>query len=314
MFDIIKTDIKRLNGFINMELRQIQYFVALYEERSVTRAARRLNIVQPALSMQMSKLEENWGLQLFIRNARGMSPTPVGDQMYKLFLPILADFHKAKGRLTQVSGVLTGHVRLGMIKSVSQNALVKTVLDFQQQHPLVTLSLHEGLTEVLAQSTAAGLLDAVVTNIPKRTVGLDVEVLLDEPLLLVVGANHHTLPSKVSIEVLETLNLVLPTQGHGLRRLIDQWAHDMGITLVPALEIDAMVAIGGVVSGGNYAALMPESVVSYVNRNQKLTVYKLDAPTFRRQVVCLTSATRPMSNPAQTFVTLLKRNIRGLDE
>lgn len=297
-----------------MELRQIQYFVALYEERSVTRAARRLNIVQPALSMQMSKLEENWGQQLFIRNARGVTPTPVGNQMYKLFLPILADFYKAKERLTHHSGVLTGHVRLGMIKSVAQNALVTTVLDFQHQHPQVTLSIHEGLTEVMAESTAAGMLDAVITNVPKRSVGLEVDVLLDEPILLVVGANHHTLPSKVSIESLATLNLALPTQGHGLRRLIDQWAHDMGINLVPAIEIDAMIALGGVVAGGTFAALMPESVVSYVKRNQNLTVHTLDAPTFRRQVVCLTSSTRHMSNSAQTFVNLLKSNIKGLKQ
>jgi len=296
-----------------MEFRQIQYFVALYEERSVTRAARRLNIVQPALSMQMTKLEENWGQQLFIRNARGVTPTPVGDQMYKLFLPVLANFFKAKEHLTQQSGSLTGHVRVGMIKSVAQNALVTTVLNFQRQYPMATLAIHEGLTESLAQSTAAGLLDAVITNIPKRSVGLEVDVLLDEPMLLVVGANHYKLPTKVSIEILTTLNLALPTQGQGLRRLIDQWAHGIGISLVPAIEIDAMIALGCVVAGGTYAALMPESVVRYVNRDQNLTVHTLDAPTFRRQVVCLTSATRPMSNSAQIFVSMLKSNIRGLN-
>lgn len=311
MLPIIKYDINIFEWCISMELRQIQYFVALYEERSVTRAARRLNIVQPALSMQMSKLEASWGQQFFIRNARGVTPTPVGDQMYKLFLPILANIYKAKEQLTQHSGFLTGHVRIGMIKSVTQNALVTTVLEFQRQHPLVTLAIHEGLTEFLVQSTAAGLLDAVITNIPKRLAGLEVDVLLDEPLLLVVGANHHKLPSTVSIENLASLNLALPTQNHSLRRLIDQWSHDMGLDLVPAIEIDAMNALGGVVAGGTYAALMPESVVNYVNRNQGLTVYPLDAPMFRRQVVCLTSATRPLSDSAKTFVNLLKKNIKG---
>lgn len=311
MLPIIKYDINIFEWFISMELRQIQYFVALYEERSVTRAARRLNIVQPALSMQMSKLEASWGQQFFIRNARGVTPTPVGDQMYKLFLPILANIYKAKEQLTHHSGALTGHVRIGMIKSVTQNALVTTVLEFQRQHPLVTLAIHEGLTESLVQSTAAGLLDAVITNEPKRSAGFEIDVLLDEPLLLVVGANHHRLPSIVSVESLAKLNLALPTQNNSLRRLIDQWSHEMGLDLVPAIEIDAMIALGGVVAGGTYAALMPESVVNYVNRNQSLTVYPLDAPMFRRQVVCLTSATRPLSDSAKTFVNLLKKNIMG---
>ena len=295
-----------------MELRQIQYFVTLYEERSVTRAARRLNIVQPALSMQMTKLEENWGQQLFVRHARGVEPTPVGDQMYKLFLPILADFHKAKERLTQQPGSLKGHVRVGLIKSVAQNALVTTLLDFQRMHPKVTLSIEEGLTDYLLQSTLAGLLDAAMTNTPKRSVGLDMEIVLDEPMLLVVGANHHKLPSKVSIDSLSTLNLALPTHSHGLRRLIDQWAYEMGLNLVPAVEIDAMIALGGVVAGGAYATLMPESVVRYVNREQLLSVHTVGNQTFRRQVVCLTSTARPMSESSQAFVNLLKQNIKRL--
>lgn len=294
-----------------MELRQIHYFVVLYEERSVTRAARRLNIVQPALSMQMSKLEASWGQQLFIRNARGVTPTPVGDQMYKLFLPILASIHKAREQLTHHSGVLTGHVRIGMIKSVTQNALVTTVLEFQRQHPLVTLAIHEGLTEFFVQSIAAGLLDAVITNTPKSSAGFEIDVLVDEPLLLVVGANHHRLPSIVSIESLARLNLAMPTQNHCLRRLIDQLSRDMGLELVPAIEIDAMFALGGVVAGGTYAALMPESVINYVNHNQSLTTYRLDSPMFKRKVVCVTSATRPLSDSAKIFVNLLKNNIRG---
>jgi DNA-binding transcriptional LysR family regulator len=297
---------------MKMELRQIQYFVALYEERSVTRAARRLNIVQPALSMQMTKLEENWGHQLFIRHARGVEPTPVGDQMYKLFLPILADFYKAKERLTQQPGLLKGHVRVGLIKSVAQNALVTTLLDFQHEHPMVTLSIEEGLTDYLVQSTLAGMLDAAVTNTPKRLVGLETEIVLDEPMLLVVGANHHKLPSVVSFESLSTLNLALPTQSHGLRRLIDHWAHERGLSLVPAIEIDAMIALGGVVAGGAYAALMPASVVRYVNRDQQLAVHTLGDQTFRRQVVCLTNVARPMSESAQVFVQLLKQNIKRL--
>ena len=68
-----------------MDLRQIQYFIALFEDGSVTRAAKRLNIVQPALSMQIAKLEDELHQQLFERNAHGMAPTAAGRLMYRLF-------------------------------------------------------------------------------------------------------------------------------------------------------------------------------------------------------------------------------------
>ena len=72
-----------------MEFRQIQYFITLYEDGSVTRAARRLHIVQSALSMQMAKLEAEVGRRLFMRTPQGMQPTPEGRRLYRLFLPVV---------------------------------------------------------------------------------------------------------------------------------------------------------------------------------------------------------------------------------
>ncbi len=68
-----------------MDLKQIQYFIALFEDGSVTRAAKRLNIVQPALSMQIAKLEDELKQTLFERGAHGMTPTAAGRLMYRLY-------------------------------------------------------------------------------------------------------------------------------------------------------------------------------------------------------------------------------------
>ena len=65
-----------------MDLRQIEYFVALYDERNITKAARRLNVVQPALSMQISRLERTFKTKLFERTSRGVVPTDTGRTFY----------------------------------------------------------------------------------------------------------------------------------------------------------------------------------------------------------------------------------------
>src|SRR5690606_15091168 len=111
-----------------MEFRQIQYFVCLYEEGTVTRAAKRLNIVQPALSMQIAKLEEALGQRLFERSTQGMQPTAAGRQMYRLFLPILRDFAHAREQILRTDGELSGHVSVGMIASVAQGVLSDALL------------------------------------------------------------------------------------------------------------------------------------------------------------------------------------------
>src|SRR5688500_3770928 len=78
-----------------LDLRQLQYFFCIYEEGSVTRAARKLHVVQPAISMQLQKLESQMGFPLFERTPQGVVPTPEGKAIYELYQPILLDFQDA---------------------------------------------------------------------------------------------------------------------------------------------------------------------------------------------------------------------------
>src|SRR5690554_6596954 len=122
-----------------IEFKHALYFAYLYEEGSVTRAARRLNIVQPALSMQLAKLEAEIGQPLFVRNARGMHPTSEAKRLYELFLPVLNDFDRARDLAVQKDGELLGHVRMGMVVTVSQGALADALSTFSSAHPKVTV-------------------------------------------------------------------------------------------------------------------------------------------------------------------------------
>ncbi len=110
-----------------MDQRQIQYFVCLYEEGSVTRAAQRLHIVQPALSMQIAKLEQELGRQLFVRSSKGMVPTEHAAHMYALFLPVLADFERARAQLLATSSELAGFARIGLPASIAQDMLTPAI-------------------------------------------------------------------------------------------------------------------------------------------------------------------------------------------
>src|SRR5690606_26543869 len=111
-----------------MELRQLQYFVAMYEEGSVTRASRRLNIVQPAISQQLAKLEEELGTSLFNRTPRGITPTPTGDDAYRHFLPILHELERARQELSADNDSVKGHVSIGVVASVAHHALSDTLI------------------------------------------------------------------------------------------------------------------------------------------------------------------------------------------
>src|ERR1700682_3391441 len=123
-----------------MDLKQIQYFIALFEDGSVTRAAKRLNIVQPALSMQISKLETELNSQLFERGPHGMTPTDAARQMYRLYVPIMRDIDHAREQLSRHDVIVTGRISLGMVASEAQSVLPESLALFNALYPHVEVS------------------------------------------------------------------------------------------------------------------------------------------------------------------------------
>lgn len=297
-----------------MEFRQIQYFVCLYEEGSVTRAARRLNIVQPALSMQIAKLEEEIGLQLFVRSQQGMQATAEGRRMYRLFLPVLGDFSRAREQIMQTGGELTGQVRVGMIATIAQGVLVDALLEFSAQHPQVELSLTDGFSGTLTEAVSVGQLDAAVINKPRRPLALNSEPIVEEDLLLVVGPRHAVLPETVPFGQLSQLKLVLPTRQHGLRGIIESFGQAEDVELSASVEIDSISAILKLVHESDFCTLLPRVAVRSQLGDAALRGHAVSSPRLTRQIVCVTHPRHPPSPAASAFIATLVRHIRGLGE
>jgi len=297
-----------------MEFRQVQYFVVLYEEGSVTRAARRLNIVQPALSMQIAKLEEEIGQQLFVRSPQGMEPTSEGRRMYRLFLPVLGDFSRAREQVMQTSAELGGLVRVGMIATVAQGVLVDALLEFSALHPKVELSLTDGFSETLADAVAVGTLDAAVINKPRRPLALNTKAIAEEDMLVIAGPKHAPLPEVVPFADLAKLKLVLPTRQHGLRGIIESFSHAEDVALAPSVEIDSISAILKLVHESDFCTVLPQVAVRRQLEHAALRSSMVTAPRLARQIVCVTHPRRPPGPAAATFIATLARHVRGLSE
>jgi LysR family nitrogen assimilation transcriptional regulator len=106
-----------------LDLRQINYFIALFEEGSVTKAAHRLHVVQPAVSMQISRLERELGQKLFERTPRSMVPTAAGRTLHRLVLPVVRNLSVAHEQMARLSGVVSGSVTMGIPTSLATSLL-----------------------------------------------------------------------------------------------------------------------------------------------------------------------------------------------
>lgn len=295
-----------------MEFRQIQYFVCLYEEGSVTRAARRLNIVQPALSMQIAKLEAEVRKPLFQRTSQGMQPTVDGRRMYRLFLPVVGDFAQARASMLHNEHELSGAVRVGMIETISQGVLVQALQEFSMAHPNVALSVTDGFSGILTDAVAGGQLDAAVINKPRRPLALAIDPIAEEDVVLVASTSRAPLPPEVPFKFVKQLRLVLPTRQHGLRGILESFAQAENVDLAPSLEIDSINAILRMVACSDFCTLLPRIAVRDESAIQNLRTHAVIAPRLTRQLVCVTHPRRALTPAAAAFVDVLLNHVRGL--
>ncbi|WP_066703949.1 LysR family transcriptional regulator [Curvibacter delicatus] len=291
-----------------MDFRQLQYFLTLYEEGSMTKAASRLNVVQPAISMQVAKLEDEVDQKLFTRSTRGMTPTPAGRQMYQLFRPIMADFSRARALIHQTDGELSGHLAIGVIASVAQGVMANVIADYSTHHPRVTLSVSDGYTPALCQAVTEGELDAAIINQPRRRLSLDIHPVLSEDFVLATGPLHKRIGESISLRQVAKLKLVLPTRYHGQRDILDSFALAEGLELNPAIEIDSINAILQLVETTAIATILPRIVARGPAATGRLKVHKIVDPSLTRQVVCVTHPRRPPSPAASALIAFLVKH------
>ncbi|MFL9913189.1 LysR family transcriptional regulator [Paraburkholderia sp. RL17-337-BIB-A] len=294
-----------------MDLRQIQYFIALFEDGSVTRAAKRLNIVQPALSMQIAKLEEELHQQLFERGSHGMTPTAAGRLMYRLFLPIMRDLAHARQQLIQRDEIITGRVSIGLIASISESVLADSLRRYHEKYPYVEVTVSDGYSATFIDWVAGGQLDAALINKPRGKLSLDAQAILDEEMVLAASAAHGPdLPHAIELARLPELELVLPTKRHGLRGVLDTAAQHEDVLLTPRFEIDVLSSIVQLVGNTHFATILPRIVVERAVRAGTLRAYPILAPRIVRHIVCITHPRRPLSAAADALISIIADELR----
>ncbi|MEW9583388.1 LysR family transcriptional regulator [Paraburkholderia sp. DGU8] len=294
-----------------MDLRQIQYFIALFEDGSVTRAAKRMNIVQPALSMQIAKLEEELHQQLFERGAHGMTPTAAGRLMYRLFLPIMRDLAHARQQLIQRDEVVTGRVSIGLIASINESVLADSLSRYHEKYPYVEVTVSDGYSATFIDWVTGGQLDVALINKPRGKLSLDAQPILDEEMVLATSATHGPdLPHAIDLAKLPELELVLPTKRHGLRGVLDTAAQHEDVLLTPRFEIDVLSTIVQLVGKTRFATILPRIVVERAVRAGTLRAYPILAPRIVRHIVCISHPRRPLSAAAHALISIIADELR----
>lgn len=292
-----------------MELRQIRYFVALFEEGSVTAASRRLNVVQPTVSMQIAKLEEELGHQLFRRLPKGMVPTHAGTVAYQHFSRVLLDIGAAREHLSGLGDKIAGHVSVGVIASVSNNALSDCLRTFCPAYPDVSLRITGGYTVEFQEMVRNGTLEIAIINAPRKRTNLATTPIAREELVLAAASSNPVgQGGSIDFRTIAQLKLAIPSPRHGLRGIIDDAAAEAGITLEPSLEFDELKTIEEFVAASDYVTIIPPIAIHRALTRGLISVRSI-APRVVRDIVAIHSPNRGLSQAAKLFLQELKQAI-----
>lgn len=167
-----------------MELRHLRYFVAVAETGNLSRAAEKLFIAQPPLSVQMKQLEDEVGQPLFTRHPKGVRLTPAGQAL----LPEARNLLDRAARIADIArntaGAATGHLRIGFVPSAIGTVLPPLVRELLRQQPGLDLEVQEMISAVQIEALVAGHLDAGIARAPARHVRLATAARMDDPFCL----------------------------------------------------------------------------------------------------------------------------------
>ncbi|MGR7993981.1 LysR family transcriptional regulator [Xanthobacter sp. ZOL 2024] len=293
-----------------MDLKQMQYFLCLAEVGNVTRAARQLNIVQPALSMQIAKLEAEFGQRLFDRTAHGVATTVAGEALARLLTPIVRDVEHARQEMARFDGRVSGRVVAGLITSVAQSTLASSSARIAAEYPDVALSACEGYTQTLMDWVTTGQLDLAIINAPKQRRGLNAQHILDEEMVFACrqGAPYPA-PARLTFADLAGFDLVMPSKRHGLRMILEEQAAEAGIELNPRLEIDTLSAICEVVATTDLVTVLPTIALHQALAAGRVRAYHFAAPSLTRSIAVVHHPRRSVSAAANAVVEVIRQDL-----
>jgi DNA-binding transcriptional LysR family regulator len=238
-----------------MELRQLEYFVAVAEECHFTRAAKRMH-AQSGLSSSIRSLERELGASLFVRSTRQVELTPAGRALLVEARRALSATDAARDAVAAVQGLVRGSVSIGSLQCLHVVHLPAVLARFHAAHPGVEIRLRHGGSNELADEVRAGRLDIAFVSLPVRAEDVTVKVLADEPMVLACGLDHPLAGrNRVELGELDGEPFVDFSPDWGSRDTVDAALGDRRI----AFEVNDVHSLLELVSFGLGVALVPQS-------------------------------------------------------
>jgi len=297
-----------------VELRQLEYFIAIIDSGAFSRAALKLSVGQPVLSRQIKALENEFGVDLYHRTGRGIALTEAGKMLETYARGILETTANAQKDIASLGLSPTGNVSIGMPPSVGAALAVPIVKRFSEQFPKVMLGVMEGFSAHVLDWLVTGRIDIAVLYDTPRIHSLMTDPLLTDELFL-LGPAHDPAnvgSGAVATASLKDIPLILPSRPHGLRVLLDDFLERIGVEANVRIEIDAMHSTLKLVEQGVAYTVLSYSCVHDLVKSGRIRCWRLVEPTMTRTLVVASSSQRPSTKASRALAGIVRDEAQAM--
>jgi LysR family nitrogen assimilation transcriptional regulator len=299
-----------------MDLLEIRYFLEVAAAGSLSRAAVRLGVSQPALSRQLGKLETELRTPLFYRHGRGVSLTAAGERFLEVSQGVVQQLSDVREELAAGAPDAVGQVMLGIPPSLSASMGADLVLRFATEFPRARLRIREAFSAVLLEWTEAQRIDLAVLYDARSSPSLIATPLLLEDLFLIEppGTGHMAAEAGPPVQLAELAgqDCVLPGPENGLRRVLDSACAAEGVRPRVLTEVDCVAALKQLVERGVGTTVLPFGAVHREVKDQRLRVRPFASPAMRALLVIATPSNKPVTPLVRAAVGIIQAEVERL--
>lgn len=308
-----------------MIFKNYEYFIAIAEEKSISRASERLYISQPSLSKYLKRLEERLGEQLFHRDSYPISLTTAGELYLKYVSEIVQKEKNFSQELSSLNEKAAGLVSIGITLWRSSVLLPLVLPAFREQYPKIEIQVHEGSHKHMASLLDHDKVDFCIFHLPNNYPNTIFEHLQFEHILLCVNRHHQQLekinfrPGVVSTLTQEDFmrfsedDFILLKPGQNIREITQNFLYKQRFTPKVLLETSNIITAMNLVRGGSGITFAPEAAVHDMNVSDDLAFFFIDEPPLKWEVGFAYKTNTLLSYQARLFLESIRNTLDSLN-